>query len=286
MMKRDMLRQLASFHAVGAERTISAAARLLGKSPPAVHHDLGCLEQRLGEKLFHKAGRYLSLTPAARRLHIEVGRSLDQLERHLDRFSRSLDQGPLRIGAVAGFGRYRLAPLLFAAADERQVDLLTGAHEDIVSALLADRIDAGVTYKAVVATPIECEPVADEEIVLLARAGTPPVGCSLSELQALEFVTYDEHEYVFARWFDRMFGKQPAHLRRSDHVSDLEEAMESVAQGRGFTILPADAWNDGPWRTRCCAPLEPATSVRNSLFLLSLPGKEAPARAFIRSLFA
>ena len=226
------------------------------------------------------------MTPASRRLHVEVGRSLDQLERDLDRFSRSQDQDrSLRIGAVAGFGRYRLAPLLFAAAGEVQVDL-TGAHDDIVAALLADRIDAGVTYKPVVATPIECEELAAEEIVLVAKAGTPPITGSLATLQSLSFVTYDEYEYVFATWFRETFGKQPLHLSRSDHVSELEEALESVAlaaaspshrrtHGRTAPGAPAAA---PPWRPR------PPFEIRCSSCRYRTKGSRPPLS--IRSLFA
>lgn len=284
-MKRDLLRQLAAFHAVGAQGTISAAAHRLGKSPPAVHHDLARLEERLGEKLFQKAGRYLRLTPASRQLHVEVGRSLDQLQRDLDRFSRALDRDDvLRIGAVAGFGRYRLAPLLFAAAGERQVELVTGAHDDILAALLDGRVDVGLTYRPVVTTPIECEEVAQEEILLLGRSGHPSLTGKRSEVEALRFVTYDEFEYVFATWFGTVIGRQPARLRRSDHLSELEEALQSVAQGRGVTIAPADAWRSGPWASRC-SPID-ETEVWNSLFVLSLP--EAPRRTvdFVRALFA
>lgn len=270
MMKRDLLRQLSSFHAVGVEGSIVAAAQRLGKSPPAVHHDLARLEERLGEKLFQKSGRRLRLTPASRRLHAEVARSLDQLERDLDRFSRSsAGSQVLRVGAVAGFGRYRLAPLLFAQANERQIELMTGSHEEVVAALLSGRIDAGITYRPVVSTPIECEPVAEEKLVLLAQAGSEP--STKEEVARLRFITYDEYEYVFGAWFRVLLGRQPGQLRRSDHVTELEEALESVANGRGVTIVPSDAWLNGPWRSRCCPLLGSDAEVSNPLFLLYLP---------------
>jgi len=284
-MKRDLLRQLASFHAVGAEGSIVAAARRLGKSPPAVHHDLARLEQRFGEKLFQKTGRHLRLTNASRQLHAEVSRSLDKLERDLDRFTRSgLDEPLLRIGAVAGFGRYRLAPLLFARAGASQVELLTGAHEEFVAALLADRIDAGITYRPVVATPIECESIATEELVLLGTAGTPRISRDMKELSTLSFVTYDEYEYVFAAWFQGALGRQPAYLKRSDHVTELEEALESVANGRGVTIAPADAWTAGPWSRRCSSIVADDASVSNLLLLLTLPGSGSATALFLRGL--
>ena len=285
-MQRDILRQLSVFHAVGAEGTISAAAKRLGKSPPAVHHDIAQLEQRLGEKLFRKSGRYLRLTSASRQLHLEVARSLDKLERDLDRFSRSAqDHQTLRVGAVTGFGRYRLASLLFEQAGDRQVELVTGSHDEVIGLLLGGRVDVGVTYRPVVATPITCDPLAEEQIVLIAALGTAPIEPSLSVIERLSFVTYDEYDYVFGMWFKEGFGKQPGRLLRSDHATELEEALESVANGRGVTITPADAWLKGPWRDRCFTPLGPAPDLRNPLFLLSIPGADTAAVSFISGLF-
>jgi hypothetical protein len=90
---------------------------------------------------------------------------------------------------------------------------------------------------------------------------------------------------VFAAWFNQVLGCQPARLKRSDHVTELEEALESVSQGRGVTISPADAWLSGPWHKRCRAVGQPGSRVTNPLFLLSLPGSGSPARAFLQELF-
>lgn len=286
MMRRDLLRQLGAFHAVGADGTITAAAQRLGKSPPAVHHDISRLEQRLGQKLFRKNGRRLQLTLESRQLHVEVGRLLSSLERELDRFSRAALAGlTLRVGVVTGFGRYRLAPLLFKHAGDQQIELTTGSHDEIVSLLLGGNLDVGVTYKPVVATPVECEPIANEQIVLVAPADSQPVEFGLATVERMSFVTYDEFEYVFGAWFSAALGGQPRRVRRSDHTTELEEALECVANGRGVTIIPADAWLNGPWRSRCRSMFASAPEVWNELFMLSIPGEEPAATSFIRGLF-
>lgn len=284
-MRRDLLRQLAAFHAVGTEGGIVAGARRLGKSPPAVHHDIAKLEERLGEKLFAKSGRGLKLTSASRQLHRDVARTLDQLERSVDRFAAAgADQRTVRVGSVSGFGRYRLAPALFSASIDARIELMTGSHDEVVVALMAGEIDVGISYRPVVSVPIDCVPLTQERLVLVAAKGTKPISPDLNIIGKLNFVTYEEYDYVFGAWFGAMFGRQPARLRRSDHATELEEAIESVAQGRGVTITPVDAWLHGPWRDRCVAPLGEADDVPNALMLLSLPGADPRIVALVRSL--
>lgn len=284
-MKRDLLRQLATFHAVGAEGGIVAAAKRIGKSPPAVHHDIQKLESRLGEKLFVKRGRGLRLTSTSALLHREIGRVLDLLQRNVDQFvSSSEGRRTLRIASVSGFARYRLAPAIFRASADLRIELMTGSHDDVVAALLAGEVDVAISYRPVVSVPIECTALTDERLVLIAAAGTPSLDPDISAVGKLRFVTYDEYEYVFAAWFDATFGKQPAQLPRSDHTTELEEAIESVAHERGVTIVPADAWLHGPWRHRCIAPMGKKDDVTNRLMLLSLPGQDEWSLNHLKSL--
>jgi DNA-binding transcriptional LysR family regulator len=284
-MKRATLRQVAVFHAVASGGSIAAAALRLGKSGPAVHHDLKSLERDLGHRLFDRVGRGLRMTGAARRLFEGVSRNLDEIERELARFSRG-GGSALRVGTVSGFGRYRLSPLLFRRASAQEIELLMGTHDQILEALVAGRIDVGVTYKPVTAIPIVARPLADEQCMLLGPASMVHPPLTIEALEGLPFVTYDEYEYVFALWFQGVFGRQPGRLRRSDHSSELEEALESVAAGRGVTIAPADAWRQGPWKERCRDLGPDAPAITNALYVLSLAGSPTEAADRILEMFA
>jgi DNA-binding transcriptional LysR family regulator len=242
MMEGTDLRRAAVFHAVATTGGITAAARLLGKSPPAVHADLRRFERDVGVALVERVGRGLRLTPKGRLLFETIGTALDAIDRTRSAVAASDSAAqPLRLGAVTGFGRYRLVPgLLPALPAARALRLRTGSHDDLLALLLADQVDFAVTYRPVVAAPIESLVVAQEDLVLVTRDTSPdPVTAALSG--ANPFVTYDEYEYVFARWFAETQGRQPPSLRRHDHFDELEEALASVATGRGATIAPADA---------------------------------------------
>lgn len=94
--------------------SLSAAARRLNVSPPALSMRLRKLEATLGAKLASRDARRLSLTAEGERFAAESATLLQQLEALPESF-RSADEqltGTLRLAAPFGFGRQRIAPLL------------------------------------------------------------------------------------------------------------------------------------------------------------------------------
>ncbi len=271
-MRHADLRRAAVFHAVAAAGGIAAASPRLGKSPPAIHHDLKRFEAEIGRPLFERAGRALRLTAAGQALFESVGRALDEVERTRWRLSQE-DPAlrPLRIAAVSGFGRYRLAPRLMAGLPaDRPLDLLFGAHDTVLAAVSNGTVDLGVTYRPVTAAPVQSRPLAREEIVLaVARNAEAPT--DLPAMATTTFVTYDEYEFVFGHWFETVFGGQPDSLRRLDHTGEIEEAMESCAAGRGAIIAPLDLIEAPAWRDRVRVVRPPSLPrCANTLHLLGL----------------
>lgn len=235
------LRRAAVFHAVADTGGIAAAARAIGKSAPAVHADLRRFERDMGVTLMERSGRSLRLTPQGRALYEVVARALDEIGRMREHLrDGEASQLPLRIGAVTAFARYRLAARLFAATDAaRPLAFVTGSHGELLDALLLGRIDFAITYRAVTSVPIDSVTIAEEELVLVGAGADGAT--DLAEAERLRFVTYEEHDYVFGRWFAGVFGQQPGALIRHDHCTELEEALASVRAGRGATIAPLDA---------------------------------------------
>ena len=98
--------------------SLSAAARELQVSPPAVSKRLAALETRLGVTLLNRTTRRLALTPegetylaTARRILGEI----EMLERELQG-TRSEASGLLRVNATLGFGRMHVAPAIASFA--------------------------------------------------------------------------------------------------------------------------------------------------------------------------
>jgi DNA-binding transcriptional LysR family regulator len=94
--------------------SLSAAARTLNVSPPALSMRLRKLETLLGLTLANRDARRLSLTTEGERFSRESALLLEQLEALPDSF-RQKDEtlvGTLRLAAPFGYGRQRIAPLL------------------------------------------------------------------------------------------------------------------------------------------------------------------------------
>ena len=105
---------LGFFSALAGAGSLSAAARELGVTTPAVSKHLALMESRLGVPLVVRTTRRMSLTPegelylqSARRILSEI----DGMEELLG-VSKATPKGLLRVNATLGFGRSHVAPLI------------------------------------------------------------------------------------------------------------------------------------------------------------------------------
>jgi DNA-binding transcriptional LysR family regulator len=115
------LRDLRYFAAVVEEQTIGQAAVRLGKSQPAVSRQIGHLERDIGAKLFIRAPRGISPTPAAESLYQDaliIIREADSLPSEVERGTRGV-AGRCRIATVPSLQvRELVASVLGHAAKE------------------------------------------------------------------------------------------------------------------------------------------------------------------------
>ncbi|MEQ4257312.1 LysR family transcriptional regulator [Pseudomonas syringae] len=94
--------------------SLSAAARILNVSPPALSMRLRKLETQLGITLASRDARRLSLTADGERFARESAQLLEQLESLPESFRQRDERlvGTLRLAAPFGYERQRIAPLL------------------------------------------------------------------------------------------------------------------------------------------------------------------------------
>jgi len=110
----DVVAELQLFQAIAGAGSLSAAARVLGSSPPAISRRLAELEQRLGVKLADRSARRFRLTDEGT-VYLERGRRILEQLRDLETEVASRGdaaRGRLRVGAPVDLGRHRVAPLL------------------------------------------------------------------------------------------------------------------------------------------------------------------------------
>jgi LysR family transcriptional regulator, transcriptional activator for dmlA len=105
---------LGFFSVLASAGSLSAAARELGVTTPAVSKHLALMESRMKVTLLNRTTRRMSLTPEGE-VYLEHARrilgEMDDLEELLG-VSRSTPTGLLRVNATLGFGRIHVAPLI------------------------------------------------------------------------------------------------------------------------------------------------------------------------------
>lgn len=143
---------LGFFAVLARSGSLSAAARELDLSTPAVSKRLARMEQRVGVALVNRTTRRMSLTPEGE-VYLEHARrvlgTIDELEQTLG-LAKATPKGLLRVNATLGFGRSHVAPL--------------------VSRFVKRHVDIEVQLQLSVNPP----PITDDAFDICIRFGAPP----------------------------------------------------------------------------------------------------------------
>lgn len=168
--------QLALFHAVAKAGGISRGAIAAHVSQPAVSKQIAELESTLGVRLLDRQPRGCRLTEAGRILfdYAERWRALEgEAERAIDEY-RGLKRGRLAVGASLTIGAYLLPPVIagfhrnFPPVD---ISLEIANTEQIERALLAGRIDVGMTEGPIDSEELDSTVFFQDVLVPIAPAG-------------------------------------------------------------------------------------------------------------------
>ena len=209
---------LEAFRAVCVEGGFTAAARQLGCTQPAVSYQVRKLEKVLGVRLLERDGRRVVLTPAGRRFRAFADRVFEELARGPERV-----RGGHRAGAVAAGLCERVRQVRAAAGTAAlrgggrgpvEVRLEYDAADMVLDRLEAGEYEAAFVYKRRVSNALSYGPCTTRSScwwgapggVRSAGGRAGPAGA----LEAMPFVTYEECEYVFGRWFERVSARSRA----------------------------------------------------------------------------
>jgi DNA-binding transcriptional LysR family regulator len=247
------LRQLSYFVAVAEEGQFTRAAVRVSVAQPAVSAQVRRLERELGEALFHRDRREVSLTDAGEALLPHARAALAAAERGRDTIAslRGMLHGRLRVG-IAGPVDRRLAQALgdFHRAHPAIEIVLTSHHRDPLFRAVADGdVDAAVVGMGVGPFPPEVRTrvVAAEPLVLAVGRGDP-----LSRRKKVALAQLREHPMITLTPGSglrtvlenacRDAGFSP---RITAEASELGSLAELAAEGLGVALLPRSA-ADGP----------------------------------------
>ncbi len=144
----DGLSDLAFFSLLVRHGNLSATARELGVTPPAVSTRLANLERRLGVRLLNRTTRRVSVTHEGEIYLAGGGRILAELEA-LERSvssTRAEPRGLLRLNATFGFGRAHIVPAVSDFVRQYPEVEVQMQLTDRPINLLDERYDVGVRF--------------------------------------------------------------------------------------------------------------------------------------------
>jgi DNA-binding transcriptional LysR family regulator len=271
------VRRLRVLHAVSAYGSVTAAASALGYSAPAVSQQLAALEREVGLPLTERAGRGITLTPAATLLVAHTDALLTQLDSAEADLAALRDQvaGGVALAAFPSAAATIVASAwaaLAGSAPQVQLDLEEMEPEESLPAVLRGAADVAVAHEYdLVPRPLdplfELRELLTDPVLLavpdgFAGAGGHPVPAGtpvpLASLGDTPFLAPRANTSC-AEMIQRACARAGFVPRVVARATERDVQLSLVAAGAGVTLVPRLAARSLPPGVRLLAPAEPVT---------------------------
>ena len=232
------LEQLRQLDAIAREGTMSAAARVLHISQPALSRSLGRLEAELGLQLFDRSGRRLVLNDAGRVALDHAGQLLrdeqamrDALE-DMARRTRAL-----RVGTVAPAPLWRLTALMTERFPELVLTSRILPEDDVEAGVLGGGLELGITLHPA-AQPVAQSCLLMEENLSVAL----PVGHPLATRPSLSTAELDGETFLLFEGIGFWRGLCDERFPNSEFVVQEDRAVfEQLTRSSSLPYFVTDA---------------------------------------------
>lgn len=238
----DALSDLAFFSLLVKHGNLSAAARELGLTPPAVSTRLAKLEQRLGVRLLNRSTRRVSVTQEGELYLAEGSRilaDLQALERSVSS-SRAQPQGLLRLNATFGFGRAHVAPAVSDFARQYPEVEVQLRLTDRPLNLIEEGFDAAVRFGDLPDARLTARKIASNRRLLCASPryletfGEPRTP---GELQRHRCIVVRENDVAYGTWrLESGARAETVKVRGPVSSNDGQSALEWALDGHGIVM--------------------------------------------------
>lgn len=238
----DALSDLAFFSLLVKHGNLSAAARGLGLTPPAVSTRLAKLEQRLGVRLLNRSTRRVSVTQEGELYLAEGSRilaDLQALERSVSS-SRAQPQGLLRLNATFGFGRAHVTPAISDFARQYPEVEVQLRLTDRPLNLIEEGFDAAVRFGDLPDARLTGRKIASNRRLLCASPryletfGEPRTP---GELQRHRCIVVRENDVAYGTWrLESGSRTETVKVRGPVSSNDGQSALEWALDGHGIVM--------------------------------------------------
>lgn len=241
------LSDLESFVLAVEEGSLSAAARRLFVSQPAVSARLRRLEREMGERLLVRSGRGVHPTAGGSRLYARCRPLLEELRRlELEFRAEETLRGRLAIGATDLVAIYHLPAVLVEL--RRRFPALEVSVQVEGTAVLLRALDAGTVELAIVTLPVsgarvDVSPLFRDPLVVVAAPGHPLATRRRVTARAISGEAWLSHkrDSITRLSVEAFFAAHGVALRTEMEISSPEAIKALVKARLGVAALPARA---------------------------------------------
>ncbi len=233
------LSDLNIFRTVVQTGGITRAAEKLNRVQSNITTRVQQLEEELGVELFIRNGKKLHLSPAGAILLDYAERLIDLAEEARNAVHDDRPRGLLRLGAGESTAAVRLPEPLSAfhrRYPEVQLELHTGDAQKLAAMMLAGELDAALMNGPVPDIPFDTLPVYDEELVIVAKSGHPPIRSprDARPQSVLAFEPGCAYRKRLEDWFAQA-GEMP---ERIIEMSSYHAMLGCAVAGMGISLVP------------------------------------------------
>ena len=238
------LGQLEAFLQVATQRSFSRAAEALRLTQPSVTARIQSLERDLGETLFDRNGRGVTLTEAGTAFLPHAQRVLKALHDGRDAIHslQELEIGTLRLGAAPTISTYVLPGLLKEFRQRYpglEVSVRTEHSDQIAQMVLTDEVQVGLE-RSISHPDVVTVPLYDDEVVLVASARHPFAEqgtASIEQVSEQPLIMFSRGSGYYAL-VDNALRQAGILVSPTMELDNMEATKKMVEEGLGIAMLP------------------------------------------------
>jgi LysR family transcriptional regulator, benzoate and cis,cis-muconate-responsive activator of ben and cat genes len=244
------LRQLQLFLAAAEDGSITAAARRMHLTQPALSRQIKALEEELGVELFTRGAHSVNLTPAGKTLLEEGGKLLERAARVVKQVRATAEDGePLRIGYAPSLAGSLLGHALerFSQIHPRvRVQLSDLSSSEMRDGLIQGTLDVAVTVPWEGDTQSVRWTTIRRHRMALALPETHPLAkkkkIPLADLDGQRLLLYSRTDYPeYLQAITRLFRDNGLQAKIAGEFDGVASLGAALAAGLGVAIVTAES---------------------------------------------
>ncbi|MBO8169847.1 MAG: LysR family transcriptional regulator [Thermoanaerobacteraceae bacterium] len=279
-----MLNYLEAFCTVIKEGSISAAAKVMHLTQPALSSQIQSLEQHFGVKLLERTNKGVIPTPAGEKVFYyaqRISTLCENMHQEVERI-KSSGEGEIVIGASSTVGGYALPCSIYIFKEkypDADIKVLVSNTEEVFQKLVDRSIQMGIVEGPVQRKGVTSHAITYDELLLIApnaKPWTSKKSVTLEELTTLPFILREQGSGI-RNTIEKALAKHGIRLDDLNIVmelNDIDAIKASVEAERGVTLLPRLAVKKELWTKTLTGFKVEGVTFRHYFYVIYLQGRE------------